>query len=147
MIFKTLEVGSGEYPSGDVNIDRYVTPEERESCGFRTHITIPDYFVKADAHFLPFVDELFEKVVCSHTLEHLYSPYAVLKEIWRVLKRTGKVEIDVPNVQKITTEHRTHYYSWSVTSLQNLLRVSGFTIFSVTPEIRSLNMQVVGEKK
>ena len=146
-MFKTLDVGSGAHPSGDVNVDLYITDEERKRAGLKARFEIPPVLVKADAHYLPFAPETFEGIICFHTLEHLLCPYTVLREMYGVLKKGGKIVIDVPNVKLITTEHKTHYYSWSVSSLQNLIRRAGFSIVKVTPEIKSLNMQVVGVKQ
>ena len=51
---------------------------------------------EADAQLLPFRSEVFESVVCHHTIEHVPSPYSMLLEICRVLKPQGIVCITTP---------------------------------------------------
>lgn len=47
-------------------------------------------FIKADAHKLPFRNNLFDLVYCCETIEHVQVPHKVLQEIKRVLKRDGQ---------------------------------------------------------
>ena len=145
-MFDTLEVGSGAFPEGDVNIERYVTDKERVDYGLKTIFTLPEYFVKADAHCLPFKNEMFEKVICDHVLEHLDCPYKALVEAFRVLKSDGIIDVRLPNAKLITVEHKTHLYSWSPMSISNLLKKVGFKIEKLNPEVRSLNMELIAKK-
>jgi len=46
-----------------------------------------------DACNLPFRDKTFDKVFCSHVLEHLVNPIKALKEILRVSNRYAFVEV------------------------------------------------------
>lgn len=146
-MFKTLEVGSGAFPKGDVNIDLYVTQDERRKQKFNLiDIEIPEFFIKADAHHLPFRNAIFEKAICVHTLEHLKNPYVALCEIYRTLQLNGIFYIAVPNAKLVTREHSSHLYSWSSDSLQNLLRYVGFKIEKVTDNIKGINMEMFCRK-
>lgn len=71
---------------------------------------------------LPFADETFDAVVCCQVLEHFtHSHLPLMREIRRVLKPGGIVEIDVPNAvcfrnrsrmirgKHITFDYRDHY--------------------------------------
>jgi ubiquinone/menaquinone biosynthesis C-methylase UbiE len=53
--------------------------------------------VLADAHALPFRDSCFEIVLMVEVLEHLPREIEVLKEVKRVLRRTGYLLLTVPN--------------------------------------------------
>ena len=53
-------------------------------------------FVVGDAHELPFEDDSYDIIFCSHTLEHTLSPFLCLLEIERALKEDGDVIIGVP---------------------------------------------------
>jgi len=46
-------------------------------------------FRLADALDLPYVDNTFDVVVCSHVYEHVPDPYKMFSEIYRVLKPGG----------------------------------------------------------
>lgn len=50
-------------------------------------------FINADAHKLPFKGGVFDYVVAIETLEHLHGPGQVLSEIYRVLKKKGRLVI------------------------------------------------------
>ena len=74
--------------------------------------------VQCDAQHLPFKDNMFILVWCSHVLEHVDNPYLVLKEIKRVAN--GKVIVKVPSgkLDFLTTKH---IYTWNPNTLKNLL--------------------------
>ena len=89
-----LDVGSGDKPSwrADVLLDGY--PDEahggqRSGMG-STRVTRP-LFV-ADAAEMPFADQAFDYVICSHVLEHVPDPGAVIGELTRVA-RAGYIEV------------------------------------------------------
>ncbi len=49
-----------------------------------------------DAEYLPFNAEVFDSVICSELLEHLYNPRRALREVHRVIKPQGTLLICVP---------------------------------------------------
>lgn len=145
---KVLHVGCGVYPLGDVNIDLYITPEERRNQGF-VNVTFkkkPEYLIRADAHHLPFKSDVFDKVICHHTIEHLLQPYIALTEMYRTLKENGILVLDLPNSKLVSTEHPTHFYSWTSSSLSHLLEYVGFKVESIIEVIDSINMRLVNKK-
>jgi len=85
---KKLNLGCGEFPKvGYVNVDW-------------------NSAVKSDvAHDLnilpyPFPGNSFSLVEADHVLEHLTSPFAVMKEIWRVAQDQAMVIIRVPHFSR-----------------------------------------------
>lgn len=85
----TLDIGAGDKPKGDVNIDL------RPLTGIN---------VACHALHLPFRKEIFTHVFLSHVVEHLRykDVVALLKEVNRVLRVNGKVEIWTPNFQALS---------------------------------------------
>lgn len=85
----TLNIGCGGESKdkmcwyGDVRIDIKKFPNV-------THIM--------DAHQLGFKNDTFARITAYEVLEHLESPIKALKEMDRVLKSHGEIEITVPNV-------------------------------------------------
>lgn len=147
MTFEVLDIGSGAYPKGDVNIDALITQNERRQFVTETD-TSGGMFIKGDAHYLPIKAKSFNKVICYHTLEHLLRPYDALKEMHRVLKSNGQITIDLPNAKLVKKEHPTHLYSWSPDSICNLLKLVGFQILLkyVVFQKDSINMEIIGVK-
>lgn len=57
-----------------------------------------DFAMVADIYALPFKNEAFDVVYCSMVLEHLFYVKEALIECQRVLKKGGKIIIEVPNL-------------------------------------------------
>lgn len=60
--------------------------------------------VKSDIMNLPFEDNEFDLIICSHVLEHVQDDRIALKELKRVLRKGGIAVIMVPITSKITIE-------------------------------------------
>jgi SAM-dependent methyltransferase len=50
------------------------------------------------AQGLPFEDETFDYVVCTEVIEHMENPFALCREIRRVLRPGGAVIMSTPNI-------------------------------------------------
>ena len=132
----SLDVGSGSehfglYCIGDINIDIGM-----HSC------KSDKPFVRCDATFLPFTDNLFAQVTMFDVIEHLDSPSMVLKEIKRVMTNGGRLILGTPNILNITVilytlihgfyiPHHDHVNAWGRLELDNLMRRVGFRKFKV----------------
>jgi len=46
---------------------------------------------------LPYADKAFDMINCSAVLEHLFYPYEILKELYRMLKDNGVCVVSLPN--------------------------------------------------
>jgi len=112
-----LDVGCGTFPRGDVNCDLYIKPVNREPKTDIDTKRTPN-FVLCDGQYLPFHDKAFEVVWCSHVIEHVKNPYLLLKELHRVCKLQGKIELRCPHRfgKNVRTPHHLHYYtrSWFI---------------------------------
>jgi len=99
-----LDVGCGWNYRGDVNVDlflsREITVRHDEQIRYKNHKSydkqrIPN-LVCADCHQLPFREDTFNIVYCSHLLEHKgIDADQTIKELLRVAN--GKLEIRVPS--------------------------------------------------
>lgn len=90
-----LDVGSGNMPfwRGDVFLDDLKFGNIQRHLGGGTVKDI-GIFVNSDASKMPFKNNAFDFSFCSHLLEHVENPTAVINEIVRVSKQ-GYIE--VPN--------------------------------------------------
>lgn len=102
---KILDVGAGEgsflqtasllRPSADlfaVDIHNYLDPEILKK---RAEFHICDLSTQQ----LPFDDNFFDYINCSHVLEHVPNPISVLKEMQRTLKPGGILYLETPDTR------------------------------------------------
>lgn len=90
-----MDVGCGDRPKGDVNIDLYKTSSIHLYEDRIIHAKATPNFVCASIYNLPFSEQVFSKVLCHHLLEHLHNPIWAIKELMRV--SNCEVEIIVPS--------------------------------------------------
>ena len=84
--FNMLDIGSGNIPRGNVNIDL---------CRDGKYSKEIDNFIMADAMHLPFRNEVFNVVFSAYTIEQVKKPFLMLKEMCRVAQR--KVIVRYPH--------------------------------------------------
>lgn len=53
--------------------------------------------VNLDVDGLPYPDNYFDAIVCTHVIEHLQNPISLGSDIYRILKPTGSLYIEAPN--------------------------------------------------
>ncbi len=77
-----LEIGSGDNPNPRSNIlvDRFLLDNTERA----SDLVIDRPLVVADAHHLPFRNEVFAYSICSHILEHMDDPVQFVQEVQRV---------------------------------------------------------------
>jgi SAM-dependent methyltransferase len=89
-----LDVGSGDKPHwrADVLLDWLPGKDSAaQRSGYESaRITRPLFH--GDAAQMPFADQVFDYVICSHLLEHVLDPAGVLEEMMRVAK-AGYIEV------------------------------------------------------
>ena len=82
--------------------------------------------VIADGSHIPFIDEMFDAVICYSVLHHFYSYRGVLGEAARVLKKGGYIYIDWdPNVG-FNKKYAAKLYRWLSGKYVSLKRRLGF---------------------
>jgi SAM-dependent methyltransferase len=62
----------------------------------------PGIYVSADAARMPFRAEAFDAIIGNHSLEHFVELEATLREIGRVVKRSGALYVAVPDASTLT---------------------------------------------
>ena len=122
-----LDVGCGNAPFGDVNVD--LPSSELHRDGKRLAVKKIPNFLYASAYNLPFHNDCFDEVVAFHLLEHLDMPLIALREMVRSSKNT--VTVVVPAFT-FPGECGEHLYTWGEGSLFNILRKAGLKDVKVT---------------
>ncbi len=90
---------------------------------------------------LPFKENFFAGIFCSHVIEHLNNPLFLMKEMFRVLKKDGKLVLLTPDY--ILTHDKesgfwsdyTHKRPFIKISLKKIAFDAGFRNFSVKHRI------------
>lgn len=99
---KKLNLGCGESKKdGYVNLDRQSALN-------------PDIAHDLNNLPYPFNDNEFDIVEARHVLEHLREPFAVMKELHRILKSGGGLKIQVPHFSRAFT-HTEHKSGFDIT--------------------------------
>ena len=82
---------------------------------------------------LPFPDNNFDVVLCKQLLEHIHNPDNLMGEIHRVLKRGGRLIIELPDYQKHKNFYSdyTHVTPFTLNSVDIILRIHGFKVIEV----------------
>lgn len=57
--------------------------------------------IVADSFHLPFVNDSFDCVIVSEVIEHVVNPAEFIKEVFRVVKKSGKLIVTTPYKEKI----------------------------------------------
>lgn len=132
---KLLDVGSG--------IGGFLELVEQENPHVETYgldMGMPSKYLaggrqlRGSAMSLPFQDNSFDVVTCSHVIEHLLEPVSCAQELYRVCKQGGYIYIEAPSPRSsfipffsIFWDDPTHIRPHSRTSLKRLLEISGST--------------------
>ena len=105
------------------------------------HLTLQ---VIGDILFLPFRKETFDCVYLGEILEHLWDPFCALKEVFRVMKPSATLIINVPNVFALsrilkwvfwgrdTIGASDHRMLFTPAILLNMLKTAGFKLDTMT---------------
>lgn len=98
-----LDVGSGE---------RRLQPEILNL----DIVASPSVDVVADAHQLPFPNDVFDAVILQSVMEHVLEPETLLTECCRVLRPGGQIWVEAPFHYPI--HDSSDYYRWTLTGLR-----------------------------
>ena len=105
--WRVLDIGSGDgpTPAADVLCDRFVGDDTERNAP----ILLDRHFVSGDVEHLPFRDQAFDFVYCSHLLEHTRDPAQATSELERVA-RAGYVEVPSEYLERAAKSTPTHYW-------------------------------------
>ena len=128
-----VDIGCGSWCRGDIGIDLnpFSGKKSPHLDRFVGYTRNPEcMLVVADAHMLPLRSGIADVVLMIHILEHLECPPCALREVVRVLKRGGRLIVEVPNPCKNRADwiDHTHLHSYTEASLSNVLRYVGLDV-------------------
>ena len=80
---------------------------------------------------LPFKNNVFDEILCSHVLEHLDNIMDVMVDIHRILKKEGIVNIEVPHCSSVLAySDPTHKMFFSYTTMEYFETMRKFNYYS-----------------
>jgi SAM-dependent methyltransferase len=82
---------------------------------------------------IPFKSNMVENINCKHVLEHLEDPLFLMKEIFRILKKNGKLILLTDKLTKHFWDDYTHKRPFTEKSLEQLAYDAGFRKYEVYP--------------
>jgi 2-polyprenyl-3-methyl-5-hydroxy-6-metoxy-1,4-benzoquinol methylase len=108
--------------------------------------------VDFDKSPLPYSNDFFDYAVCVEVVEHLLQPFALLKELNRVLKRNGYLILTTPNIldwaSRVKFLRKGEYYYFTIPDfkkyhitplhfyqLENYLEKAGFKIVEISTNL------------
>jgi len=118
---KILDIGSAEWNYPKEHFKNVTTLDLR-----------PPADVIASIMNLPFGDESFDCIVCLETLEHVEDPLKAMREIYRVLKPSGKFVGSAPFAYKLHGEEYGDYWRFTRQCWEKLL-MKNFKNVSIEP--------------
>jgi len=81
-----------------IDISKGMIKEAREKIGKEN---LDSEFLLDDATRIPFKNNIFDKVLCSETIEHIPNWEKTINEMQRVLKKGGLLVITTPNMKSL----------------------------------------------
>lgn len=124
-----LDVGAGDVPyreyfSDRVNLYHTVDYEKR----------IDDIDFEADAQDMSGVidSDRYDTVLLLEVLEHVPNPFKVVGELYRVLRKDGKVILSVPHLSRLHEEPY-DFYRYTKYGLRHLFEEAGFSEVEIIP--------------
>lgn len=127
-----------------------VEPDARIIHSYASHKWLRLYVSRFEN--LKFYREIFDLIVCLHTLEHTDSVYVMAKKIRKVMLTGGYLFLEVPNIAQINKRDIVeeffvdkHLYHFSPFSLRQLLHKCGLKIIGLDTR-NKVNISVIAIK-
>jgi len=128
---KTLDVGCGELMTS-------LGLKKKDYVGI-DFIPSKDTDFVGDIHKLPFENESFDNCICNTVLEHVEDPEQVMKEIYRILKRNGKLLVSIPFLQEYHPDPE-DYRRFTPVGFKEFIEKKGFKVLKIYGDSGILNV-------
>lgn len=83
-----------------------------------SHRSFPVFQADLNNNFIPLKDNCVDSVVCLDVIEHVYDPYVLVYEVYRILKDGGEFIVTTPNTRFV--KHIMHLLLKGISPKTNL---------------------------
>ena len=87
--------------------------------------------IVGDIHNLPFKDESIDAIICKAVLEHVPEPQKAVREMYRVLRKGGKIFVYIPFIYPYHGGNYKDYYRFTIDAIEYMF--SDFKELKVVP--------------
>ena len=117
-----LDVGSGDGIIGEhiSKMGNNVTSVDLPTVAIQAHRCQGLLAVAGDAERLSFASNIFDVVLASEIMEHLWNPHSLVDEAYRVLKTDGYLIVSTPEGIE-SLRYDAHKYYFNVETLKQML--------------------------
>jgi len=123
---KILDAGAGPCP-----YRKFFSHCNYEATDFIDRYKILDFVCQLDN--IPKKKDTYDAILCTEVLEHVEYPQKVVNELYRVLKKNGKLFLTVPQAWMIHQEPYNFYY-FTKYGLASILKNAGFKEYKIIPK-------------
>ena len=101
--------------------------------------------------------EAFDAITLNHVIEHLHRPAEILREAWKLLRHSGTIFVETPNIDSyghdqfsrswLALDVPRHLILFNKSSLQNLLVDAGFVDIRFHPRFENYGESALQSKR
>jgi len=128
---RLLDLGCGKVPFYEFyrnHVEETVCADWGNTLHGSRHVDVTCDLTKP----LPFQDDEFDTVLLSDVLEHIATPQQLMNEVSRVLRRNGRLILNVPFMYWLhETPH--DYYRYTEFALRRMTELSGLDVLLLEP--------------
>jgi len=92
--------------------------------------------ILADAQYLPFRNDVFTHIFCSHVIEHVKNPFQLLQEAFRV---ASNLNLICPHRYSAHAKMKDHLFVFNAKWFQKAFDVLGGIMYSITTTLGLFN--------
>lgn len=125
---RLLDVGCGSMP-----FKKFIQNSVTEYHGLDIERRTENVQFLGDIQDMKMIEsESYDTVICLNVLEHIPNPFRATTEIYRVLKKRGKLILSVPHPARLHEEPH-DYYRFTKYGLNFVLNKAGFEVLKIIP--------------
>lgn len=108
------------------------------------------HFIQANSEFVPLPDNSFDDIICTNSFHHYFHPDLALKEMYRLLKPSGRLYLLDPVTDSVAMKiidkilkiaDKAHVRMYSTKEFKDMFSIAGFSYLGNQPVMGPLKVQ------